>query len=128
MPLTSQRDDRNRRVTVTAVGAVSLEESLLFLDRQADDGTWHYAILYDGRRRDGVLDSSELVRIVSRTAILSKRLGPPGPLAIVRSDPDGQSVGRMFEIFTGPDGRAVRVFVGIDDAATWLDSTSTPAR
>ena len=121
MPLTFERDDARRRVTVTAVGAISLEESLRILDRQADEGVWDYAVLYDGRGRDGTLDSSEIVRVVSRTAILSKRHGPVGPLAIVRLDPAGFSVGRMFEVFSGEGGRIVRVFRSMDDANTWLE-------
>ena len=121
MPLSLARDDDRRRIVVTAIGSVTLEESLLVLERQADDGAWQYAMLYDGRGRDGVMDSSEIVRLVSRTAILSKRHGAAGPLAIVRSDPAGLGMGRMFEVFTGDDSRAVGVFRWIEDAERWLD-------
>ena len=127
MPLTFARDDDRRRITVTAVGSVTLEESLLILERQADEGAWNYSLLYDGRSRDGVMDSSEIVRLVSRTAILSKRHGRAGPLAIVRSDSAGLGMGRMFEIFTGDDGRAVGVFRWIEDAEHWLDEMRSVA-
>ena len=35
MPVTFERDDQRRRVTITAVGAVSLEDALRVLERQA---------------------------------------------------------------------------------------------
>src|SRR6476620_8644196 len=76
MPLSYERDDRRRRLVVVPSGTLTLEHGLEFLDRQAAEGTWSYAVLYDGRARTAVLESAELVRLVSRTAILSKQHGP----------------------------------------------------
>lgn len=124
MPLASERDDRRRRLLVVPSGTLTLEHGLEFLDRQAAEGTWSYAVLYDGRARTAVLDSAELVRLVSRTAILSKQHGPAGPLALVRADAVGIGSARMFEIFSDQSGRQVGVFTTIEEADAWLDEAS----
>jgi hypothetical protein len=121
MPLTYERNDPRRRIILTAVGAVSLEESMATLERKAADGAWDYATVYDGRGRDGLLETTEIVHLVSRTVVLSKRYGPAGPLAIVRIDPAGLDGGRMFEIFSSESGRLVGVFRTLPDAERWLD-------
>ena len=121
MPLTYERDDRRRRITLTAVGTVTLEESMTTLERKAQDDAWDYATVYDGRDRDGSFDSTEIVHLVSRIAVLSKQYGPAGPLAIVRVEEAGLGTGRMFEIFSNESGRLVGVFRTVPDAERWLD-------
>jgi len=129
MPLAYERDDRRRRLIAVPSGTLTLEHCLEFLDRQAAEGTWSYAVLYDGRARTAVLESAELVRLVSRTAILSKQHGPPGALALVRADAAGIGSARMFEIFSDQSGRQVGVFTTIEEAEAWLNEvTANPSR
>jgi hypothetical protein len=47
MPICYHRDDARQLITVTVTGARSLEDILSVIDRQAAEGTWHYAVLYD---------------------------------------------------------------------------------
>jgi hypothetical protein len=118
--LTCTRDDRRRRLTVVATGTVTLEDSIAFQERQAKDGTWSYAILYDGRGREGLLTTTDVAQLGAHTASLTTRYGRPGPLAILRTDEAGFGVGRMFGIFN--DGRRfVGVFRDLADAEKWLD-------
>ena len=121
MPLTYERDDRRRRVMLTAVGTVTLDESMTILERKAQDDAWAYATVFDGRDRDGSFDSTEIVHLVSRIAVLSKQYGPAGPLAIVRVEEAGLGTGRMFEIFSHESGRLVGVFRTMPEAERWLE-------
>lgn len=95
MPPTYEPDDRRRRVTLTAAGAVALEESMIRLERKAQDGAWDFATVYDGRDRDGSFDSADIVHLVSRIDVLSKQYDPPGPLAIVRVEEAGATFGAL---------------------------------
>jgi hypothetical protein len=47
MPIDYQRDDRNRRINVTATEPVAGEDLIEITIRQAAEGTWSYTTLYD---------------------------------------------------------------------------------
>ena len=46
MPITYERDDRRRRIIVTTIGIVGLDDLMAVMDRQASEGTW--PVEYDG--------------------------------------------------------------------------------
>jgi hypothetical protein len=125
MPLTYRRDDGRRMVTVTAVGEITLTEAIEMLDRRVIDGTWSYSLLYDGRQRTGTMDAQEVRILVELTRSLSNRHGPSGPMALVRDDADGHSVGRMFGSLSEDVHPRVAVFRTIEEAEQWLDGPVT---
>jgi hypothetical protein len=48
VPLTYQRDDERQRITVTFNGPAVLDELMVIVQRQADEGLWAYSVLYEG--------------------------------------------------------------------------------
>jgi hypothetical protein len=46
MPITYERDDHRRLITVTVTDPYSVNEILGTIDRQAAEHTWEYALLY----------------------------------------------------------------------------------
>jgi hypothetical protein len=120
MGLTVTRDDPSRRLTLTGSDPVTLEDSLAFMEAQVKDGTWSYAVLYDGRSQTGVLNSAEMQHLESHSLRLARIHGRPGPVAIVRGDDAGFLIGRRFEIVS--DGvRTVAVFRDLAMATRWLE-------
>jgi hypothetical protein len=49
MPFTYERDDERRLVTVTVTDPYSEDDIFAVVERQAADGVWEYALLYDLR-------------------------------------------------------------------------------
>lgn len=122
MPLIYVRDDARRRVTVTAIGDITLNDAISILDRRVIDGVWAYALLYDGRQRTSVMDPQEVRILVELTRTLSSRHGHPGPMAVVRQDTGGYGTARMFGILSEEASFQVSVFRTIEEAEAWLDS------
>jgi hypothetical protein len=114
------RDDTRRRLNVVAGGDVSLQDALDFHSQQVADGTWTYAVLYDGRDRTRTLSSAEARRLEDHMTSVALRHGVPGPLAIVRQDDAGFGVGRMFQTLIDSQ-RTVAVFRDVTTASAWLD-------
>ena len=121
MPLSYIRDDARRRVIVTAVGDVTLNEAISMLDRRVIDGVWTYALLYHGRQRTSTMESQEVRILVELTRTLSSRHGTPGPMALVRQDASGYGMSRMFGILSEEANLQVSVFRTIEEAEAWLD-------
>ena len=44
MPITYLRDDERRRIVVTTIGSVGIDEMLAVVDRQAAESTWLYRV------------------------------------------------------------------------------------
>ena len=53
MGLSYQRDDDRQRIVLTLIGAVSAEDLRAAFERSAREGTWKFAVLYDGSAREG---------------------------------------------------------------------------
>ena len=122
MPLIYVRDDARRRVTVTAIGDITLNDAISIIDRRVIDGVWSYALLYDGRQRTSVMEPQEVRILVELTRTLSARHGLPGPMALVRQDASGFGMSRMFGILSQEASFEVSVFRTIEEAEAWLDS------
>jgi len=122
MPLIYVRDDARRRVTVTAIGDITMNDAISILDRRVIDGVWSYALLYDGRQRTSVMEAQEVRILVELTRTLSARHGLPGPMALVRQDATGFGMSRMFGILSEEARFEVSVFRTIEEAEAWLDS------
>jgi hypothetical protein len=81
MPIDYQRDDDRRLITVTLTEPFSFDEFLDQVDRQWAEGTWEYAILYDGRTNEHVNPPSELQRLVDRVRVVGGGR-PRGPVGV----------------------------------------------
>ena len=75
MPITYERDDKLRRIVVTTIGIVGLDDMLAVVDRQASEGTWEYGILYDSRRVASVASQTDVRAGVRHVEVLSRTHG-----------------------------------------------------
>ncbi len=83
MSITYERDDARGRITVTLAGAVSVEDLLAIVDRQAAGQTWHYSLCYDARRitKDAASTVDEVRRVLRHVVETSVIHGARGPVA-----------------------------------------------
>jgi hypothetical protein len=122
MPITYERDDGRRRITVTLAGVVTLEELLAIVDRQASEGTWSYGMFYDARHvtkeRAGTPD--EVRRVIHHVSARTADHGPRGPVAIVTDSPADYAMLRSYSTLSARESIAVEVFRDPGDAERWL--------
>ena len=71
MPIAYERDDQRRLITVTVTEPYSVDDTLNVLDRQAAEGTWGYAMLYDLRAVTFASTEAHLRRIADRVTVLA---------------------------------------------------------
>jgi hypothetical protein len=80
MPITYQRDDQRRLITVTVSGPWSADDISGVIDRQAEEDTWEHALLYDLREMTAVSIEGDLQQIADRVKVVGagRRRGPVG--------------------------------------------------
>ena len=120
MPITYQRDDARRRIVVTTIGIVGLDDMLAVTDRQAGEGTWRYGVLYDSRRVASVASQTDVRTGVAHVEALSRTHGRRGPVAFVTTVPAAFGMVRMYSTLSDQVHQAVEVFRDIGDAERWL--------
>ena len=74
MPITYERDDERRRIVVTTIGIVGIDDLLAVIDRQGSEGTWQYGILYDSRRVASVASQTDVRAGLEHVEALSRTL------------------------------------------------------
>ncbi|HZQ00273.1 MAG TPA: hypothetical protein VFB13_12085 [Reyranella sp.] len=120
MPLQWKIDAVRRRVTVTLRGEVSAREPFEYLDAIQQARAMPFAKIFDVTGLIGVF-TDDLVRalggMVARHSALA---APPGPLAIVASDPALRAQAELYARTATAD-RPVRIFNDAADAERWLD-------
>ena len=122
MPITYVRDDKLRRIVVTTIGIVGLDDMLAVVDRQASEGTWKYGILYDSRRVASVASQTDVRAGLRHVELLSRTHGKRGPVAFVTTMPAAYGMVRMYSTLSGQVQQSVEVFRDIGDAERWLAS------
>jgi hypothetical protein len=124
MPVTYTRDDASKRLTIEVVGEVGPGEFHDIVQRQADEDTWRYGVLYvaDQLTAPDAADVREMVRKVDR---LSARYGRRGPVAIVSSRVEVYGTARMYSMLSEQQ-QTVAVFRTRRDAEAWLTKQSIP--
>ena len=119
-----QRDDRRRRINVTLVGGVSVEDLLAIVDRQAAEGTWQYGVWYDARRVTKSVDgtAAEARRVLEHVLNVCATHGARGPVAIVTDRPADYAIARTYSNIGIAANVIVEVFRDPGDAERWLSS------
>jgi hypothetical protein len=128
MPITYARDDEHRRIVVTTIGIVGLDDLLAVVDRQANEGTWSYGVLYDSRRVSSVASQTDVRAGLEHVEVLSRMHGPRGPVAFVTTMPAAFGMVRMYSTLAGQVQQTVEVFRDIGDAERWLAIHTEQAR
>jgi hypothetical protein len=126
MPITYERDDKLRRIVVTTIGIVGLDDMLAVVDRQASEGTWKYGILYDSRRVASVASQTDVRAGLRHVELLSRTHGKRGPVAFVTTMPAAYGMVRIYSTLSGQVQQSVEVFRDIGDAERWLASQLEP--
>jgi hypothetical protein len=124
VPLYYECDPAARRVTVTSMGAVGLDEALEVIDRQAADGAWSYGLLYDVRLGASAPSEDDVQRMVMHVGSMTIKRGPRGPVAFVVADPELLKMGSRYARLGDLTALTVRVFTRIEDAEQWLGTRS----
>ena len=126
MPITYERDDKLRRIVVTTIGIVGLDDMLAVVDRQASEDTWEYGILYDSRRVASVASQTDVRAGLRHVELLSRTHGKRGPVAFVTTMPAAFGMVRMYSTLSGQVQQSVEVFRDIGDAERWLATQLEP--
>jgi hypothetical protein len=121
MPIYYERHDAARRLVIISSGQVTFEEVRDTLDRQASEGIWSYAALWDARKAltDPTID--ELRRMVLHVGALTASCGPRGQVAIVTSSESFARMGRVYAGLGHLTALRVQVFDTLEHAEAWLD-------
>jgi len=113
-------DDARKRITLKPIGPVSLQDVMGLLQRQQEDGTSHYGVLYDLRAVAPLVSVSQVRELATEVA----RVGPssPGPVAMVVVDAELYVRACSYAALVRPSGRRLQVFRDLADAEAWLDA------
>ena len=123
MSLAIERDDVHRRLRWTITPPVTVAELIAAIDRQAEDGSWRYALIADVGVT--ILPPVYCDLMVARVSELTERFGPRGPVAMVAAYPPTLRVAGAH----GANPRhPLAVFATVDEAARWLDSVGACRR
>jgi hypothetical protein len=122
MPIHYDRDDKKRRILVTSEGAVTVEDTLAMIERQAADGAWTYHMLFDTRASDSLPTIDELRRLLQRVGALTIKYGPRGPVAMVVVNPALYEITGRYARLAGLTALRVGLFMTPGEAEEWLTS------
>ena len=117
-----KRDDVRRQITVTITGPALLADLASVVERQAADGTWRYAVLYDectGTVSLSVSATRALLTVVDR---VTRAHGPRGAVAFVCGAGEKFGMARMYSILGEQQGLDSHVFHDVAEAEAWLDT------
>ena len=80
VPITYERDDQRRLITVTVTEPYSVDDILGVIDRQAGEDTWGYAMLYDLQGITEAWTEADLQRMAYRVKVVGggRERGPVG--------------------------------------------------
>ena len=96
MPMTYERDDQRRLITVTMTDPYALDEILSAIDRQMAEDTWTYAVLSDLRDVTVLWADVDLQQIADRVKAVG-RGRERGPVGIaVDARPAGLRMGLTY--------------------------------
>ena len=121
MPVHYERDDARRRIIIMTTGHVTPEDVRGTMERQAHEGAWSYAVLYDARAGTNVPTADDVHRLVLLVGTLTARHGPRGPVALVSGSTRLSRIGRAYSRLGELTALNVQVFADVDDAERWLD-------
>ena len=116
-----ESNDAQGRVIIITSGYVSTDDVIALLERQANDGAWSYAVLYDARASVNVPTQDDIRRVLLRVGALTTRYGPRGPVAFVSTAPHLTRMTRMYAKLGELTALNMQVFSNLPDAEAWLD-------
>ena len=123
MPILYLSDDTRRLITVTVTEPYSLDDILSAIDRQASEGQWEYAILYDQRAVTQVSTDMDLEQIAEHVRVAGHSR-PRGPVGLaIRPHPQSFLVGLTYSKLT-KEFMDVEVLLNEVQLESWLSRNS----
>jgi len=128
MPILYLSDDQRRLITVTMTEPYSVDDILSAIDRQASEGHWDYAILYDERGLREASAETDLAQIAEHVRVAGQGR-PRGPVGLaIRPHPRSFLVGLTYSKLT-KDFMEVEVLLNEVQLKSWVSRNSRrPAR
>ena len=120
MALTYSRDDDRRRITVQISGYVATHQIVEVIERQAAEGTWAYAVLYDVRGTSWLPSREDLDRLMRTVEWGTTMCGTRGPVALVVANPAALAIAREYSRRVNAVART-EAFLDHGNATLWLD-------
>lgn len=121
LPYDYERDDAKQRIRVRLQGQPQVEQFFAIIDRQADEGTWSFDILYDARRVCSPLGQDDADRVAAHVYRKLMTVGPRGAVAVVATAGDVIGAAQLYAFNTARAGVVVEVFWAMSEAESWLD-------
>jgi len=116
-------DDPRRLITVTVTEPYSVDDILGSIDRQASEGRWDYAILYDQRGLTHGATEIDLEQIAEHVRVAGQGR-PRGPVGLaIRPDPRSFLVGLTYSTLT-KEFMDVEVLLNEVQLESWLSRNS----
>ena len=123
MALSYHRDDVRKRLTVITTGVVTAREIREMVDRQASEGTWSYAMLYDASGVTSIASTQEVRALAHHVQALERKHGPRGPVAVLTNQDAIYGMSRMYSM--SAQQQRVEVFRDAGHAERWLASIAS---
>jgi CheY-like chemotaxis protein len=121
-----ERDDAARRIRVRPRRALDVYEYIAVLDRQAQEGTWSYGVLWDLRRGAQMLAQTDGDLLASHVYSHLIRCGSRGPVAVVADEHAVVSSTKAYASKAERAGMQVAVFPTVPAAEQWLSQKALP--
>ena len=121
LPFDYVRDDARRRITVAARAPLRPDDFLRVIDRQAQEQTWSYGLLYDLRALSAPLSRGEYDELAADVFRHVATLGPRGPVAVVTASANLIGAVQLYAFILERGGVNVQVFWDVTEAERWLE-------
>jgi Mg-chelatase subunit ChlI len=115
------RDDEKRRISVLVRTALPPEDFVRIIDRQAQEQTWSYAMLYDLRAVSAPLSKQDYDTLAAEVFRHVAVHGDRGPVAVVTTSADAIGAIQLYAYVLERAGVNLQVFWDLSEADRWLD-------
>jgi hypothetical protein len=120
MPISFADHPYLNQVLVIVSGETSLQEMMNFIIATRSGEQRGSAFLFDVSAARVDLSGDQMRQLASYTAEEARK-SPIGPVAFISTDPGAFGLSRMFQAYSGSEGRKnVGVFRTLADAQAWL--------
>jgi hypothetical protein len=120
-------DAARRLVLVTAFEMLTGDDLVAVIDRQREDGSWSFGIVYDMRRVTEAISREEAARVAEHARFAVVHDGPRGRVALVTTSADVIASGLQYSYRTSQNLN-VAMCAGLPEAIAWVTDPRPPRR
>jgi hypothetical protein len=122
LPYDYVRDDGRQRITITVRAPLAPEDFRRIIERQAQEQTWSYGMLYDLRALSAPLAREEYDMLAADVFRHVATHGQRGPVAVVTRSANLIGSIQLYAFVVERGGVNLEVFWDVVEAERWLDS------